>query len=171
MLFTSYGFLGFLGVLLLLYYMVPGKWEWALLLAFDYLFYFLAGAEYVAYLLVTTATVWFAACRIEDNRERQAAYLKEHRTGMEERRAYKDRQKRRRLGWILAGILLNIGILAVVKYTNFAIANINGILGAFGRTERLSFLNLALPLGISFYTFQAVGYLIDVYRGTAPYRR
>lgn len=173
MLFTSYGFLGFLAVLFLLYYIIPRKCQWGLLLGAGYLFYFLAGAEYVPYLLVTTVTIWFAACRIEDNADRQAAYLKEHRAELskEEKKAYKDRQKKVRLGWILGGILLNIGILAVLKYTNFAIANINGLLGAFGRTGRLSFLTLALPLGISFYTFQAVGYLIDVYRGTVRAQR
>ncbi len=173
MLFTSYGFLGFLAVLFLLYYIIPRKCQWGLLLGAGYLFYFLAGAEYVPYLLVTTVTIWFAACRIEKNADRQAAYLKEHRAELskEEKKAYKDRQKKVRLGWILGGILLNIGILAVLKYTNFAIANINGLLGAFGQTGRLSFLTLALPLGISFYTFQAVGYLIDVYRGTVRAQR
>ena len=173
MLFTSYGFLGFLAVLFLLYYIIPRKCQWGLLLGAGYLFYFLAGAEYVPYLLVTTVTIWFAACRIEKNADKQAAYLKEHRAELskEEKKAYKDRQKKVRLGWILGGILLNIGILAVLKYTNFAIANINGLLGAFGQTGRLSFLTLALPLGISFYTFQAVGYLIDVYRGTVRAQR
>lgn len=173
MLFTSYGFIGFLAVLFLLYYICPRKCQWALLLAFSYCFYFLAGAEYVVFLCVTTVTIWFAACRIEDSADRQAAYLKEHKAELsrEEKKAYKDRLKKVRLGWILAGILLNIGILAVLKYTNFAIANINGLLGAFGQTGRLSFLNLALPLGISFYTFQAVGYLIDVYRGTVRAQR
>jgi D-alanyl-lipoteichoic acid acyltransferase DltB (MBOAT superfamily) len=54
----------------------------------------------------------------------------------------------------------------VVKYTNFLIANANGILHAFGQSGNLSFVSIALPMGISFYTFQALGYLIDVYRGT-----
>ena len=62
------------------------------------------------------------------------------------------------------GIVLALGILAVVKYTNFTIHNINGILSVFGSTKRLGFLEIALPMGISFYTFQAVSYVIDVYR-------
>lgn len=173
MLFTSYGFIGFLAVLFLLYYIVPRKCQWALLLAASFTFYFLAGAEYVAFVCVTTVTVWLAACQIEKNADRQAAYLREHKAELskEEKKTYKDRQKKVRLRWILGGILLNIGILAVLKYTNFVIANINGILGAFGQTGTLSFLTLALPLGISFYTFQAVGYLIDVYRGTVRAER
>ena len=62
-------------------------------------------------------------------------------------------------------ILLSFGVLAVCKYTNFMIGNINGILSAFGSSERLSVLKLTLPLGISFYTFQSVSYVVDVYRG------
>ena len=68
--------------------------------------------------------------------------------------------------WLLVCLLFNLGILAVLKYTNFMISNINGILHAFGSDNELSFLNLVLPMGISFYTFQTMGYIIDVYRGT-----
>ncbi len=175
MLFTSYAFLGFVAVLFLLYYIVPRRWQWGLLLGASYLFYALAGTEYLAYILVTTVTVYYTALRIERNADRQTGYLKEHKNELtkEEKKAYKDRQKSIRLRWILAGLLLNLGILAVVKYTNFAIANLNGLLHAFGKGEsrQLSFLDLALPLGISFYTFQALGYLIDVYRGTVRAQR
>ncbi len=173
MLFTSYEFLGFIIGLILLYYIVPGRFQWMLLLGASYLFYALAGTEYLAYILATTVTVYHTALRIEENADSQAAYLKEHkaRLSKEEKKAYRERQKSLRLGWILAGLLLNLGILAVVKYTNFAIANLNGLLHAFGAAGQISFVTLALPLGISFYTFQALGYLIDVYRGTVRAER
>ncbi len=173
MLFTSYGFLGFIAIVFVLYYLIPRKCQWGLLLAASYLFYFFAGPEYLPYILVTTVTVYIAALRIGKNEEAQAVYLKAHKADLsrEEKKAYKETQKKIRRRWILAAILLNMGILAVVKYTNFAIANVNGLLGALGREGRLSFLDLALPLGISFYTFQAVGYLIDVYRGTVQVER
>ena len=54
--------------------------------------------------------------------------------------------------------------MAVLKYTNFALANVNTVMRMFGKVE-LPFLNLLLPMGISFYTFQSVGYIVDVYRG------
>lgn len=179
MLFTSYEFLGFLAVLVVLYYLVPKRCRWMFLLGASYLFYALAGTEYLAYIFFTTVTVYYAALRIERNADRQTAYLKEHKGQLtkEEKKAYKDRQKSVRLRWILAALLLNLGILAVVKYTNFAIANLNGILHAFGEafgkgeSRQFSFLDLALPMGISFYTFQALGYLIDVYRGTVRAQR
>ncbi len=173
MLFTSYGFLGFVAVVLVLYYVLPRKYQWGLLLAASYIFYFFAGPVYLLYIFVTTVTIYFAACKIGQNEETQTVYLKIHKAKLsrEEKKTYKEAQKKIRRRWILAGILLNMGILAVVKYTNFAIANVNGLLGAMGREGRLSFLDLALPLGISFYTFQAVGYLIDVYRGTVQAER
>ena len=65
-------------------------------------------------------------------------------------------------------MLLNFGILAVIKYANFGIANVNYLLQAFGSGSQISFLKLALPMGISFYTFQTMGYMIDVYRGKYP---
>ncbi|MCM1261268.1 MAG: MBOAT family protein [Butyrivibrio sp.] len=168
MFFTSYEFLGFAALLFLAYYLIPKKYQWQLLLAASYIFYFIAGAEYLIYILVTTLTTYFAALKIEQNALRQSDYLKEHKEGMskDEKRAYKDGCKKVRLRWLCACIILNIGILAVVKYTNFFISNVNGILNAFGNTKQLSFMTLALPMGISFYTFQAMGYLIDVYRGT-----
>ena len=168
MFFTSYEFLGFITVLFILYYVIPGKYQWMLLLLASYFFYFVAGADYLIYILATTVTTWFAGCRIEQNVDRQRAWLKEHKSELsaEEKKEYKNRQKSIRVRWVLACLLINIGILAVTKYTNFFIANVNGILGAFGQLEKLSPVTLVLPLGISYYTFQSIGYLIDVYRGT-----
>ncbi|MCM1185177.1 MAG: MBOAT family protein [Lachnoclostridium sp.] len=170
MLFTSYEFLGFVAVLFLLYYLVPKKCQWALLLVASYLFYFIAGADYLVYIVATTVTTYFAALKIEKNALRQSAYLKEHKAELskEDKSLYKSGQKRIRIRWAAGCILINLGILALVKYSNFFISNINQIGKSFGWEGQISFLDLALPLGISFYTFQAVGYLIDVYRGTVP---
>ncbi len=168
MLFTSYGFLGFMMMLLAAYYLIPRKYQWRLLLAASYIFYFMAGAEYVIYIMTTTLTTYFAAIMIGENTDRQKAYLGANKESMskDEKRTYKEACKRTRLRWLVCCILLNIGILAVVKYSNFFIYNINGIMRVFGEEKQLSFLTLALPMGISFYTFQSMGYLIDVYRGS-----
>jgi len=64
-------------------------------------------------------------------------------------------------------LVLILGILATVKYTDFVLANINSVLGLIGYGRQLGLLGLALPMGISFYTFQTVGYVIDVYREKA----
>ncbi len=170
MLFTSYEFLGFIIVLFLVYYLVPRGVQWMLLLAAGYIFYAAADPRYLIYILVTTVTIYFTARIIERNRERQTSYLREHKAemGREEKKAYKEGRQRVRFRWLLLGLFINLGILATVKYANFFIANINGAVSAFGGESQLSFVSLALPMGISFYTFQALGYLIDVYRGSVP---
>lgn len=168
MLFTSYEFLGFLLLLLVLYYVVPVRFQWRLLLAFSYLFYFMANPYYLIYILTTTVTVYLLGCRMEKLHQEQSAYLKEHKAALskEEKKAYKNKIKRRQWKMLLAGLFINLGILAVVKYANFVIDNVNTALHFIGSGKEFAVWNLILPMGISFYTFQAVGYLIDVYRGT-----
>ena len=168
MLFTSYAFIGFAALLLLLYYTLPKKIQWPLLLAASWIFYLAAGAENIVYILATTLTTYFAAVQIEKNNLRQKSYLKEHREefSREEKKAYREGQKKIRMRWVAACLVINLGILAVVKYSNFFAENVNSILSAAGTEKRLSFMSVALPLGISFYTFSSIGYLIDVYRGT-----
>ena len=166
MLFTSYEFLGFIIVLFLLYYLVPKGLQWMLLLAAGYVFYAAADPRYLLYILATTVTIYLVARVIERNQERQTLYLREHKSEMsrEEKKSYKESRHKVRFRWLLLGLLFNLGILATVKYANFFISNVNGIMGAFGGTSRLSFVTLALPMGISFYTFQALGYLIEIGR-------
>lgn len=173
MLFTSYEFLGFLLILFPLYYLIPKKGQWMLLLGASYFFYFMAGAYCLLYILVTTVTVYLLGRRMEDLREEQGSYLREHKAelGKEEKKAYKSGIKRRQWRALLLGLFVNLGILAVVKYTNFAIYNVNMALHFFGGEKQFDFLDIALPMGISFYTFQALGYLIDVYRGTVKAER
>jgi alginate O-acetyltransferase complex protein AlgI len=74
---------------------------------------------------------------------------------------------------LTASIVMNLGLLAVFKYTGFAAENVNALARAAGLGERLlPVIHLALPVGISFYTFKAMSYAIDVYRGDArPMRR
>lgn len=168
MLFTSYGFLGFMIMLLIVYYLAPGKFQWPILLGCSYLFYFFADPRFLLYISLTTVTIYLATVLIEKNRDRQRIYLKEHKEEMskEERKIYKNRKKKSNSFCLIACLVLNLGILAVVKYANFFISNINGIFSTFGGEGHLSFVTLVMPMGISFYTFQAIGYLIDVYQET-----
>ena len=169
MLFTSYEFIGFILILFAAYYLMPGKKQWMLLLAASYLFYFLADPVYLIYILTTTVTVYLAARHIGRIAEEQGAYIKANKSSLskEEKKAYKAGMKSRQWKCLLACLLFNIGILAVVKYTNFIISNVNSVMRWTGSSSQLDFWDIALPMGISFYTFQAVGYLIDVYRGVA----
>ncbi len=176
MLFTSYEFIGFVILLVALYYVMPKKGKWPLLLLGSYVFYYFAGWKFLFYILAVTVITYVAGLLISKNKtqsDRAIADMKaaekagevlNGQAGKEARKRYKEAQKKRRRRIMAIGITLALLILAVVKYTNFTIYNINGVLRAFHAPKRINFLTIALPMGISFYTFQAVGYVIDVYR-------
>ena len=165
--FISYGFFLFVFIAFVLYYSVPGKLQWPVLLVASYVFYFFFGPKYVIYIFTTTITTWYAAVSIEKQRNKQKQYLDANKEGLtkEEKKKYKAGIKKKQERIAIACILLNLGILAVVKYTNFAILNINYIMDMTGG-KRLGFVNFVLPMGISFYTFRAISYLVDAKRGT-----
>lgn len=173
MLFTSYAFVAFVALTTLLYYVLPRKAQWPLLLVASYVFYWFAGPSFLIYITATSVTTWFAGLRIARVGGTLAAALEagKETLGKDGRKALKAKAKNRQRAWMLAALLLNFGILAVVKYSNFAIVNVNGLLAAFGSSTKLSFLAIALPMGISFYTFKTMSYLIDVYRGKFPAER
>lgn len=140
MIFTSYAFLLAVGLLFLLYYLVPKRLQWKLLLLASVLFYWRAGHSYLIYIGITTSATYLAAQKI--------------------RTAQQKAQRK----WILAVCLLvDIGLLAVLKYGDFFLENWYAVTAAYSAGSRPAPLHLVLPLGISFYTFQAVGYLLDVY--------
>ena len=176
MFFTSYKFIGFVILLVSLYYVLPKKARWPLLLLGSYVFYYFAGWTCLFYILGVTVITYVAGLLISKNKKISDARFAEMKqleksgegsseeVGKEARKRYKEAQKKRRRRIMAIGITLALLILAVVKYTNFTIHNINSILSVFHAPKRIDFLTIALPMGISFYTFQAVGYVIDVYR-------
>ncbi len=167
MLFTSYEFLAFIIIAFILYYIIPKKFQWMLLLVFSYIFYALSGIENLAYIVVTTLTTYFISGKISSLYEKQSAYLKANKGVLdrEQKKAYKASVKKVTWRWLVFCLVLNFGILAVVKYSAFTISNINILLHTFGVSGDLASVSFLLPLGISFYTFQSMGYVIDVYRG------
>lgn len=164
--FTSYAFLLFSAAVFLLYYILPKRAQWPLLLAASYIFYACSGPLNLCYILFSTAATYLTARRTGTLREKSDEYIAEHRDTMsrDERKAFREAGKRKMRGLLIISLIANLGMLAAVKYLDFAIANINRLLSLFGGPE-LSFLNIALPMGISFYVFKSVGYSIDIYRG------
>lgn len=157
--FVSITFLCFVVVLLIVYYRIPKKGQWGLLLAASYLFYLWAGINYLFFILFTTGTVYATAYRIDRQQEQQSVYLKVHREQMtrEERKAYKTTVKNRNRRYMILCLVLNFSVLVGCK-----LSLIEPIRSAL-QEGRLSFLSLGLPMGISFYLFQSAGYLMDVY--------
>ena len=163
MLFTSYEFIAFLAVVFALYYIVPKTWQWPLLLVTSLFFYWCADPMYLIFVAVTAASTYFVSRAMEKVNATQKAYLQAHKAelGKEEKKAYKAKMKAKKWHLLLICLILNLGILSVTKYTNFVISNINSFLSG---TSKLALVDMIVPMGISFYTFQTMGYIIDVYR-------
>ena len=166
--FTSFSFILFAALTLIAYYLVPRCAQWRVLLFSGLFFYAYAGTEYLYFILYTALVTWITGCILQKRADREDAYVEENRETLskEERKSYRAKEKKKRLRILTVGLVLGFGMLAVMKYTAFAVGNVNSILGAFGAKE-LTVPSLLLPLGISFYTFQSMGYLIDVYRKKA----
>ncbi len=166
MLFTSYRFILFLIILVTLYYLIPKKLQWKLLLLASYVFYCFAGLGYLVYILATTVSTYYAGRRMDRLQTIQTDYLKEKKEELsrEDRKAYRARMKGKQRKWLVLCLVFNFGILAVLKYSDFAILNINSVFDLFRVRKHLPVLGFVLPLGISFYTFQTMGYIIDIYR-------
>ncbi|MCQ2483469.1 MAG: MBOAT family protein [Clostridia bacterium] len=171
MLFTSYNFIAFLSAVIILYWLIPRKARWVLLLVADMVFYYFSKTTALPvnliYLVSTIVSTYIFTNLITRNANKEKAYLKANKESLdkETKKKYKEQQKAVRRRLLIGSIVVNIGMLAVVKYTNFTISNINSIMGVLGSAHRLTFVDIAVPMGISYYIFQTVGYSIDCYRG------
>jgi D-alanyl-lipoteichoic acid acyltransferase DltB (MBOAT superfamily) len=186
MAFFSWQFIVFLTVSVAVYYIIPGRFQWLVLLASSAWYYLVGGGPRAAvFVAATVLTTWggaylmdLIAQREEDKAMRKArraaAPDDAGRTGRsarsaklsrEEKKALKSLVQKKKRRVMTAVLLLNFGILGVVKYGNFVTTNVNDLFGHFHLGARVPVADFLLPLGISFYTFQSMGYLIDVYRG------
>ena len=165
---TSLSFVIFFGIVLIVYYLIPRKLQWVLLLISSVFFYCYSGWQYFIYVLITASTVFFASKAITDINIRQKAFLKENKgiLSKEEKSKYKVRNKRKRKAVFLTALLVNLGILCYFKYNHFFLEQINGVLSWYRIEPIKDTFSIILPLGISFYTFQAIGYLLDIYWDT-----
>lgn len=143
--FTSFYFLCFYACVLIIYYLIPAKLQWIFLLLSSAVYYLLSGN---GVLILYPA----AACLV--------AYAGICAMG----RTVDVKKRRLALGCV---VLLLIGCLFVLKYVNFGINTINGIAGVLGFGDIIAGFRFMIPLGISFYTFSVLGYVIDVYNQIA----
>ena len=165
MAFTSLAFLALVGVALTLYYLAPQRYQWGILLVASLVFYCVGGGKTVGYVLYTAATVYVSGLLLgRFNRLRREA-------PPEERKAVAARYKRKRRLVVLCACLLNFVLLYVLKYWNFTAEMLQPLLDRLGTGAQLPVSHLLLPLGISFFMFQSVGYVIDVYRDKYPPER
>lgn len=142
MLFNSFHFLVFLPIVVGLYYALPQKFRWFLLLIASYYFYMSWKAEYIILIVASTLVDFCAGLAIENA----------------------DSKKRKKL-WLFLSLFVNLGLLFTFKYWDFFNESIRDTLNLFSIQFDPSTLKLLLPVGISFYTFQTLSYTIDIYYG------
>ena len=152
----------FLPIVVILYSAVPQKCRPYILLAASYIFFLSVSGGLLLYLLFTTLSVYCIGIRISSLQKERDALLKQ--SEKEQKKAIRTRYiKKQRLA-AAAAIVINTGILAVLKYTAFFAGNINDIFSLLKIPVSLTIPRFAAPIGISFYTLQAVSYIFDVYR-------
>jgi alginate O-acetyltransferase complex protein AlgI len=130
----------FLPLFLIIYYVMPARFRNAVLFLGSLCFYAWGDLKYLVLILISILVNFLAVREMKRNKVYSRI-------------------------WLIAALLFNFGILFFFKYINFAIENINVPLRALTHGTGIASLQLGLPLGISFYTFQAVSYVIDIYRG------
>jgi alginate O-acetyltransferase complex protein AlgI len=141
MLFNSFEFLLFFPLVTLLYFGFPQKWRWALLLLASCCFYMFFIPKYILILFFTIIIDYYAGIQLERI----------------------ENLKKRKL-FLIASLVANIGILVLFKYYNFINENISYIAECVNAKNPIPALNIILPIGLSFHTFQAMSYTIEVYR-------
>ena len=138
MLFNTVTYAIFLPAVFLLYWILPHKVRWPLLLVASYYFYMSWNASYVILIASTTLVSYLSALLMERTEDRKKKKL-----------------------CVAGALLVSLGILFVFKYYNFTVS----LLESISEAIRIPRLDVLLPVGISFYTFQTLSYVIDVYRG------
>lgn len=142
MLFNSFHFLVFFPIVLGVYHLIPRRYRWMFLLVASYYFYMSWNPWYLGLIVASTGVDYWAGLKIYKTSE---AYLKKR--------------------WLCLSITVNLGILFIFKYYNFFIGSFTDLVSSVGWSVSPAFLNLILPVGISFYTFQTISYTVDVYKG------
>jgi len=142
LLFNSFEYLIFLPIVFILYYALKREYRWFVLLVCSYYFYMSWNAKYVVLILFTTVVSYGCAILLEKSNSQQ---------------------KKKVL--LASALIATLGVLVFFKYFNFLSDSFASILGAFAIPVQPLTLKILLPVGISFYTFQTLGYIIDVYRG------
>lgn len=157
MLFNSFEFAIFLPIVFLLYWFFfskNAKWQNMFIIIVSYFFYAWWDWRFLSLLIVITASCYFSAILIE-------------KYNLQPQQLSDDKPRRPKVWWILfSTVVLNIGILFYFKYFNFFIDSFIDAFAVFGKELNVTTLKIILPIGISFFTFTALSYTIDVYRGT-----
>ena len=156
--YQSATFLIFSAVVLAIYYLFPGKLQKYVLLVANISFYYIAGIEYIPYLLATMLATFFGGRIMGKIYETEKAKLKLC-ENVAEKKKVRALSKRKARIVLFFTLLVAVGLLVVSKYTMFILSNVN----MFVTIPSLDTFKIIVPLGVSFYTFMAIGYILDIY--------
>lgn len=169
---TSLNFFLFLAASLVVYFLLSEKYQWRWLFAVSCFFYVYCSRTLSIFIAVTCVATYVLSILIENSEVRYKDELKQIKAGelaLDKKAAKAQNIHQKRL-CIWAAALINVGMLVVLKFWDLIFTDINTRF--FGGAENfVPLLHIGLPLGISFYTFQAVGYLVDIYRKQAAAER
>lgn len=141
-LFNSLQFLVFLPAVIVVYYLLAPKYRWILLLAASYYFYMCWRVEYVFLIILSTLVDYYAAIQMD-----------------------KQEEQHNKKKYLILSLGVNLGLLFFFKYFNFLGNSLDTAFDTLRIPVDIPYLNILLPVGISFYTFQTLSYTIDVYKG------
>ena len=142
MLFNSVHFLIFFPIVITVYFLTPYRFRWVWLLGASYYFYMSWKPEYIILIIASTIVDYFVALQMG-----------------------KISEKSKRKKYLIISLCFNLGILFAFKYFNFFNDSMRSVFNQYNLFFDVPYFQMLLPIGISFYTFQTLGYSIDVYRG------
>lgn len=171
MTFIEISFFIFLFAVFIVFYLCPVKHRWLVLLGASIVFYAIAGVKYLPFIFMTSFTVFLAGRKIGRIYEEMEQKIAETEPDRKQKKEMKEQAKQRSKKVMLAALLFNLAILIIVKFTKFAVNPINDLLVAMGREGNFSASFIIVPLGISYYTFSCLSYLLDVYWKREDYEK
>ncbi len=154
-------FLIILPIAILLYGITPKKLRPKILILYSYVFFWVISQKLLVYLIVSTFSIHHFGLWLNNIKQERDIALKE--ADKEEKKEIKEKFKKKEKNVLAFAILIHIGCLVVLKYTPFFITNINDLLKLMNIKYAIGIPKLLVPIGISFYTLQAVSYMCDVH--------
>ena len=154
-------FLIILPIAILLYGITPKKLRPKILILYSYVFFWVISQKLLVYLIVSTFSIHHFGLWLNNIKQERDIALKE--ADKEEKKEIKEKYKKKEKNVLAFAIIIHIGCLVVLKYTPFFITNINDLLKLMNIKYAIGIPKLLVPIGISFYTLQAVSYMCDVH--------
>ena len=161
---ASLNFLVFLLITMAVFFLCPIAYRWVILLVSSVVFYIIAGSwQFLPFIVLTSLVIWLAGIRIGKTYEELAEKLSAEGLDRSRKKTLKEQYRKRARSILILALVLCIGVLCVTKFSKYVVQYLNQLSLARGGSGSLGIAWLIVPLGISYYTFSTVGYLLDVY--------